>query len=103
MPAYNIVTDAEKEKIKEYVKNGGTLVLTFRSGTRDEYNRVRPMALPGVFKEIAGIEAVEFDAPRKPVKIYGEVSGSAEIWCDIIKPEKPYAHTEVNTTRAKVQ
>lgn len=87
MPAYNIVTDAETEKIKEYVKNGGTLVLTFRSGTRDEYNRVRPMALPGVFKEIAGIEAVEFDAPRKPVKIYGEVSGSAEIWCDIIKPD----------------
>ena len=40
------------------------LVLTFRSGTRDEYNRVRPMALPGVFKEIAGIEAVEFDAPK---------------------------------------
>ncbi len=58
-----------------------------------------------MFKEIAGIEAVEFDAPRKPVKIYGEVSGSAEIWCDIIKPDtaKPYAHTEVNTTRAKVQ
>ena len=78
MPAYNIVTDAEMEKIKEYVKNGGTLVLTFRSGTRDEYNRVRSMALPGVFKEIAGIEAVEFDAPRKPVKICGEVSGSEE-------------------------
>lgn len=87
MPAYNIVTDTETEKIKEYVKNGGTLVLTFRSGTRDEYNRVRSMALPGVFKEIAGIEAVEFDAPRKPVKICGEVSGSAEIWCDIIKPD----------------
>lgn len=45
------------------------------------------MALPGVFKKIAGIEAVEFDALRKPVKIYGEVSGSAEIWCDIIKPD----------------
>ena len=45
------------------------------------------MALLGGFKEIAGIEAVEFDAPRKPVKIYGEVSGSAEIWCDIIKPD----------------
>ncbi len=70
MPAYNIVTDAETEKIKEYVKNGGTLVLTFRSGTRDEYNRVRPMALPGVFKKIAGIEAVEFDSLRKPVKKY---------------------------------
>ena len=40
-----------------------------------------------MFKKIAGIEAVEFDSLRKPVKIYGEVSGSAEIWCDIIKPD----------------
>ena len=45
---YNIVKDAETEKIKEYIKNGGTLVLTFRSGTRDEYNRVRPMALQSI-------------------------------------------------------
>lgn len=85
MMAYNIVTDREAEEVKEYVKNGGTLVLTFRSGCRDEYNRVRPMALPGIFKEIAGIEAVEFDALRKPVTVCGEINGTAEIWCDIIE------------------
>ncbi len=86
MPAYNIVTDNEAEEIKEYVENGGTLVLTFRSGTRDEYNRVRPLALPGVFKEIAGIEAPEFDAPRRSVSVTGEIGGEANIWCDIIEP-----------------
>lgn len=86
MIAYNIVTDSEAEEVKEYVKNGGTLVLTFRSGCRDEYNSVRPMALPGVFKEIAGIEAVEFDALRKPVTVCGEINGTANIWCDIIEP-----------------
>lgn len=87
MIAYNIVTDAEAEEIKDYVKKGGTLVLTFRSGCRDEYNRVRPVALPGVFKEMAGIETVEFDALRKPVSACGEVNGTANIWCDIIEPE----------------
>ncbi|MCD8179876.1 MAG: beta-galactosidase [Firmicutes bacterium] len=87
MIAYNIVNDAETAELREYVKNGGTLVLTFRSGTRDEYNRVRPLALPGVFKEMAGIEAVEFDAPRRNVSVCGGVNGTARIWCDIIEPD----------------
>ncbi len=44
MPAYNIITEDELDEIKEYVQNGGTLVLSFRSGGRDEYNRVRRRA-----------------------------------------------------------
>ncbi len=87
MPAYNIVKDSEIEEIREYVQNGGTLVLTFRSGTRDEYNAIRPLALPGVFKEISGVEAVEFDALRKPVSICGDIEGTANIWCDVIEPD----------------
>lgn len=86
MPAYNIVTDGELDEIKSYVENGGTLVLSFRSGTRDEYNRVRPIAVPGVFAEIAGIEVEEFDAPRVSVGVKGEINGTAKVWCDVIKP-----------------
>jgi len=86
MPAYNIISDEEAADIKKYVKNGGTLVLTFRSGTRDTYNNIRPIALPGVFSEIAGIEVEEFDALRSGVKICGEINGVANLWCDIIKP-----------------
>lgn len=86
MPAYNIVRGDEIAEIENYVKNGGTLVLSMRSGTRDEYNRVRPLAVPGVFKELAGIEVEEFDAPRRTVSVSGEISGTAKLWCDIIKP-----------------
>lgn len=87
MPAYNIVSDDELAQISEYVKNGGTLVLTFRSGTRDCDNNVRPIAVPGVFSELAGIEVSEFDAPRRPVGVCGAVNGTASIWCDIIEPK----------------
>ncbi len=92
MPAYNIVEDDEVKKIESYVKNGGVLVLTFRSGTRDTYNRVRSLAVPGVFAELAGIEVEEFDAPRKDVVVAGvdggieDLAGIAKLWCDIIKP-----------------
>lgn len=87
MPAYNVIEDGELDEIKKYVENGGVLVLTFRSGTRNEYNNVRPLALPGVFAELAGIEAEEFDAPRGVVSVCGAVEGRAQIWCDIITPK----------------
>lgn len=87
MPAYNIVEDSELDEIKRYVENGGQLVLTFRSGTRNTYNNIRPLAVPGVFTELAGIEVTEFDTLRHAVSVKGAVSGNAEIWCDIIEPK----------------
>lgn len=86
MPAHNIVTKEQAEKLRGYVSNGGTLVLSFRSGTRDEYNNVRPLAVPGLFADMAGIEVEEFDAPRNEVKVTGKIQGYARLWCDIIKP-----------------
>ena len=86
MPAYNIVNDDEIVEIRRYVENGGTLVLTFKSGTRDMFNNIRPINASGIFADIAGIEVEESDAPRKSVQVCGEVEGNANIWCDIIKP-----------------
>ncbi|MCX7715364.1 MAG: beta-galactosidase [Clostridia bacterium] len=86
MPSYNIVEKEEINKIEEYVKNGGVLVLTFRSGTRNTYNNIVPLPVPGVFAELAGIEVEEFDAPRREVTICGEIDATSKIWCDIIKP-----------------
>lgn len=86
MPAYNIIDDNEIKKITEYVKNGGTLVTTFRSGTRDNFNNLFTTTLPCAFKELAGIEIEEFDPIRKPTNITGLVNSSVNIWCDIIKP-----------------
>lgn len=87
MPAYNVVEDSELDELERYVKNGGTLVLTFRSGTRNEYNNIRPTAVPSVFRELSGIEVTEFDALRREVIVEGKISGRASIWCDIIEPK----------------
>ncbi len=87
MPAYNIVENNEIDEIKSYVKNGGILVLTFRSGTRNRENNIRPLVVPGVFAELAGIEVTDFDAPRREVTVNGKIRGSSQIWCDIIEPK----------------
>lgn len=86
MPAYNIVDQAEVDRVKDYVENGGTLVLTFRSGGRDPYNNLFETTLPCAFRELAGIEVEEFDALRKETHITGLVNGTAKVWCDVLKP-----------------
>lgn len=106
LPAYNIVRDEELPLLEEYVRGGGTLVLTFQSGTRDVDNEIRPLIVPGVFAELAGVRVPEFDAPRKEVAVVGadaapvknvskeidvsamrNFSGTAKLWCDIIEPD----------------
>ncbi|MGN0182371.1 MAG: beta-galactosidase, partial [Candidatus Ornithomonoglobus sp.] len=86
MPGYNIVNPDEIEKITEYVKNGGTLVTGFRSGTRDEFNNIFTTTLPCAFAELAGIEVEEFTPLRKPAHITGIIESEANVWCDVIKP-----------------
>lgn len=87
MPAHNVVTDKEVKRISEYVENGGTLVLTYRSGTRDYYNNMRTKTVPGAFCELAGIEVSEFATPDEDIKLTGILSGTAKFWCDVIEPE----------------
>ncbi len=91
MPSYNIVKTEDEKELSAYVENGGTLVLTFRSGTRDSYNNVMPLTVPGVFSKLAGITVRDFDALRRPVPVISlseieDVVGTASIWCDIIDP-----------------
>lgn len=86
MPGYNVVNPIEIEMITEYVKNGGTLVITFRSGTRNELNNIFTTTLPCAFAELAGIEVEEFTPLRKSAHITGIIRSEANIWCDIIRP-----------------
>ena len=89
MPAFDLMTKGIREKCEEYVKKGGTLVITFRSGTREWNNRMMTLTLPGEFKEMAGVELEEFDSIGcfgREVKIIGNIGeGTASIWCDILK------------------
>jgi len=48
-------------KLEDYVKNGGHLVLTMRSGVKDWNNAVIPETLPGYLSSLTGIRIPEYD------------------------------------------
>lgn len=85
-PALDMVSEEMLREITAYVQNGGTLAVTFRSGTRNQYCGMRTDTLPGAFRELAGIEVEEFDPLRRETHVEGLVSSACRVWCDLIRP-----------------
>jgi beta-galactosidase len=88
-PALYVADHALVNKLTEFVKNGGTLILTFRSGVKDEHNVVTDRTLPGPFAEIAGVAIHEFDPQlneEQEVAGPGESSFPTRTWSDILVP-----------------
>ena len=60
IPALYIASDELLEKIKNYVDNGGHVIMQFKSGFCDENSMVRPMLAPGPLQEVCGFYYQEF-------------------------------------------
>ena len=61
-PLQYLMNPELEEKYISYVKNGGHLVLTMRTGVKDEHNLcMTDRELPGRLSEIAGIEVLDYD------------------------------------------
>ena len=86
MPACAIIDEKTENILKEYVRSGGTLVLTYRSGIRDDMNNIITQTMPGRLRELAGLTVEEFDS--SPVETaLSDGFGTACQWRDIVKTE----------------
>lgn len=87
LPAASVVNPAIVSQVEAYVRDGGTLVLTFRSGIKEWNNAITKQQLPGYFRDLAGIDLLEYDALNTDREnaftgVFGE--GAVRMWCDII-------------------
>lgn len=87
-PALLMVSDAEKHNIEKYVREGGRLLLSFRSGVKDVNNCMLTQTVPGIFADLTGVEVPDYDPQyHKQTRVSGVFGeGSAALWCDIIEP-----------------
>ena len=86
-PLWFLTAPSENEKLTSYVQNGGTLVLTMRSGIKDQENLcLTDMPLPGGLDDLAGIEVDEYDCLRDAAGelLWDGISYSSSKWCDIM-------------------
>jgi beta-galactosidase len=93
-PVLYMVKPGHAEKLEAFVRNGGTLVLTYFSGMADERDLVTTDGYPGELRSLCGLWVEETDAlpPGKSnafVINEGPLLGTwkSDLLCDIIHPE----------------
>ena len=69
VPALYISDDALLQRISAYVKNGGHVVMTFKSGFANENSAVCWVRAPGPLREAAGFSYQEFSNLEKPLAL----------------------------------
>lgn len=99
LPLYELTDPDFAAKISDWVQQGGTLVLGWRSGSRTLDNWNTNLVLPGLFREMAGIRIRSFEALGKgSIKLSlhdsfmnrlasSLVSCNGEVWADILELE----------------
>jgi len=98
-PMLYMVNEEMVEQFTPFVRAGGTLILTFRSGVKEWDNSVTVQPLPGRLRELAGIEIDEYEPLIKedpelhdaaiPIEGTGEPfagrNSTGTIWADIVE------------------
>lgn len=62
VPANYIVTSEIAASYERFVSGGGTLVVGFRSGVKDENNVAHELVLPGLLADLAGVRIEEYES-----------------------------------------
>jgi len=72
VPPLYVASDELLNKLVEYVRDGGHLVMCFKSGFTNQYDTVRWSMAPGPLREVAGFHYQEFSNLRKPLALKGD-------------------------------
>lgn len=87
-PSVFVNDKAVVENIYRFVINGGTLILTCRSGVKDNNNNCIMEALPTIYKQLIGAEITEYDpigeVVEQNIKDFAGNKFRCKQWCDIL-------------------
>jgi beta-galactosidase len=92
VPALYISDDALLQRISDYVKNGGRVIMTFKSGFANENSAVRWVRAPGPLREAAGFSYQEFSNLENPLALRDDpfhVGSANKVsdWAEFLIPE----------------
>ena len=92
IPSLYISDDAQLKAISDYVKNGGHVLMTFKSGFANENSAVRWERAPGPLREAAGFNYQEFSNLEHPLALKGDPYHAGEdnkvsLWAEFLQLE----------------
>ncbi|MCX6573489.1 MAG: beta-galactosidase trimerization domain-containing protein, partial [Candidatus Aminicenantes bacterium] len=92
VPALYVADDALLLRIADYVKGGGHVLMTFKSGFCDQHSTVRPVTAPGPLRQACGFSYQEFTNLKRPLQLRGDPfkagqANSVSVWAEFLRPE----------------
>jgi beta-galactosidase len=89
-PSLTVLPKDLADRLLEYVRQGGHLVLGPRSGMKDEFNALLPQRQPGFLVDALGARVEQYYALEKDVPVSGAWgNGEASIWAEQLKSQAP--------------
>ena len=89
VPSLYVATDELLRKISDFVRQGGEVVMLYKSGYTDYDNAVRPVLAPGPLAEACGFTYQEYSSintlPLKPNSI-GASDNTVNTWMEFLQP-----------------
>lgn len=92
VPPLYVASEETLHRLAEFVRNGGHVVMAFKSGFTNEYNTVRWDMAPGPLREAAGFHYQEFSTLREPLALkddpfhVGKDNRVSE-WAEMLMPD----------------
>ena len=89
VPPLYVSGDKLLNKLVDYVRNGGHLLMAFKSGFTNEYDTVRWTTMPGPLREAAGFHYQEFSSLRQPLALkddpfHAGVDNKVSDWAEML-------------------
>lgn len=89
-PTMYVTDPGTADRLKKFAENGGTVILTNRSGVKDENNNCIMEQLPTVYRDLIGAYVEEYDpigGSHNKVRFNDGKEYDCTHWCDILVPE----------------
>jgi beta-galactosidase len=93
-PVMYVVSKQQAERIRSFVQDGGTFVAGFRLGVKEENNQVVNTPLPGLLRDVMGVEVLDTQpiySEKQGIKFAGVLAGKeaeCKVWSDILDPKQ---------------
>jgi beta-galactosidase len=96
VPPLYVASDDLLNRLAEFVRNGGHVVMAFKSGFTNEFDTVRWTMAPGPLREAAGFHYQEFSNLKDPLALKGDpfkvgAENKVSDWAEMILPDSAQA------------
>jgi len=88
LPVSMLITDANIARIEQFIKDGGTVIATFRAGLKEHHNEIR-FGVENPMLKLAGVKANYFEPLPLNTNCEVDYRGSkltATVWRDMLTP-----------------